>query len=221
MQIAENTVSAENQMVNSTELSFLGTENAPLRVLVLGNSITCHGPKADIGWQGDWGMAASAPEKDYVHRLYTKFKEAGQDVYMRIRQSAYWERHFGEDDCLPRFAADRYFGADLIVFRLGDNIPEENAPGFPDALRQFMTYLGAKPGKVIFSTCWTAGWLRITIADQEKRTAPLDDCPKVLMFYARTAAMPQKIRRETTVSTEQTPEATEESCSVLPRLGVR
>ena len=94
MSMHENTVSVEQQMINSTEVSFLGNPNAPVRVLILGNSITRHGPKADIGWSGDWGMAASAKEKDYVHLLYAMLKESGREVYMRIRQSAYWERHF-------------------------------------------------------------------------------------------------------------------------------
>ena len=37
------------------------------RILFIGNSVTWHGPKEDIGWTGDWGMAASSAEKDYAH----------------------------------------------------------------------------------------------------------------------------------------------------------
>ena len=38
-----------------------------IRVLVYGNSIALHGPKPDIGWTNDWGMAASARGKDFAH----------------------------------------------------------------------------------------------------------------------------------------------------------
>jgi hypothetical protein len=38
-------------------------------LVVLGNSITRHPPLASIGWSGDWGMAASAQDKDFAHRV--------------------------------------------------------------------------------------------------------------------------------------------------------
>ncbi len=153
----KNTVPAVNQMINSSEVSFLGNENAKTRILVLGNSITRHGPKKEIGWNGDWGMAASAPEKDYVHRLYAKLTENGQDVFMRIRQASYWETHFLDDDVLSRFQDDRDFGADIVVFRLGDN-SGRTATGkeqaFEKALETFISYLSPSAKKVVYTTCF-------------------------------------------------------------------
>ena len=36
----------------------------PQKILFVGNSITSHGPKADIDWRGNWGMAATSLDKD-------------------------------------------------------------------------------------------------------------------------------------------------------------
>lgn len=152
MDAKKNTVSAINQMVASSELSFLGNENAQTRILIVGNSITRHGPKADIGWDGDWGMAASAPEKDYVHRLYAKLTEDGQDVYMRIRQCAFWERNYRKEDILSNYADERDFAADIVIFRLGENILEEDLPYFKEALEKFISYICPLNGKTIFLT---------------------------------------------------------------------
>lgn len=38
-------------------------------VLCVGNSITRHGPSPSIGWDGDWGMAASSQASDYCHMV--------------------------------------------------------------------------------------------------------------------------------------------------------
>ena len=153
-----NTVSAENQMVNSSELSFLGDPKAPLRILILGNSITRHGPKEDIGWPYDWGMAASAPEKDYVHRLYAKLQESGIDAYLRIRQASCWEVNIREEGYLSHFEEDRAFGADLVIFRLGENVKPENVPYLKDATREFMNFFCAGGAKGIMTTCFN--WAR-------------------------------------------------------------
>ena len=48
-----------------------------ISILCVGNSILNHGPSADIGWSGSWGMAASSADKDYYHLLQDKVKEAG------------------------------------------------------------------------------------------------------------------------------------------------
>lgn len=38
-------------------------------VTIFGNSIVAHDPAPDIGWTGDWGMAASCRDSDFVHIL--------------------------------------------------------------------------------------------------------------------------------------------------------
>ncbi len=154
MDIRKNTVSAINQMINSSELSFLGDKNAKLRILVVGNSITRHGPNKEIGWECDWGMAASAPEKDYVHRLYAKLTESGKDVYMRIRQASYWERHYYEDDILSYYEEEHDFFADIVVFRLGENISSEPTPELKECLKKFIAYICPPGGRTIYSTCF-------------------------------------------------------------------
>ena len=154
MLIEKNTVSAKNQMVNATEdLSFLGDENAKIKILVVGNSITRHGPNKEIGWERDWGMAASEPEKDYVHLLYAMLTETGKDVFMRISQCADWEVNFRKDDSLDKYQEDREFQADIVVFRLGENVAEADRPYFKEPLKQFIEYI-CPTGKVVYTTCF-------------------------------------------------------------------
>ena len=165
--IQDNTVSSVNQMINASELSFLGNPNAKKRILIVGNSITRHGPKADIGWNFDWGMAASAPEKDYVHRLYAMLQEDGQDVYMRIRQCAHWEGNFDKEDILSRYDEEREFDADIVVFRLGENVRTQDNLAWRNAVETFSSHI-CPTGKILFVTCF---WENPFIDDEVKAVA--------------------------------------------------
>ena len=147
-----NTVPADNQMINSDVVSFLGDPKAPLKILILGNSITRHGPSESIGWFYDWGMAASAPEKDYVHRLYTMLTESGKDVYMMIRQAAHWERNFKDPACLNEYQSEKAFQADIVVFRLGENVVKENFPYLKEATKEFLAYLTPPNASVLLTS---------------------------------------------------------------------
>jgi hypothetical protein len=57
----------------------------PIRVLVLGNSITQHGPSDAVGWTGDWGMAATSIEKDFVHVLQKHLIDSFPEKTFNVR----------------------------------------------------------------------------------------------------------------------------------------
>lgn len=67
------------------------TERKGPVILFMGNSITLHDTLPAVGWNGAWGMAASAPDKDYVHRTVARLKDRGMEVDARI----------GERNCVP------------------------------------------------------------------------------------------------------------------------
>lgn len=79
--------------------SALGTaeriDGGKFRVLVYGNSIALHAPKADIGWTNCWGMAASAPGKDFAHLVVSGLEvKLGKKADFRIRNLWALERNF-------------------------------------------------------------------------------------------------------------------------------
>jgi hypothetical protein len=94
------------------------------RVLFLGNSITLHGPKADIGWTGNWGMAASSEDKDYVHLVTTALAQhTGSRPQITVGNIADFERNYATYDVDKQmkdlFAPD----PDLVVLAIGENVP--------------------------------------------------------------------------------------------------
>ena len=90
-------------------------------VLILGNSITRHGPKPSIGWYGDWGMAASSQDKDYVHLLMAKFHQVDPHITVNFRNIADYERGYQKYDLSSLDDLIR-LKPGLIILRLGENV---------------------------------------------------------------------------------------------------
>ncbi len=131
------------------------------KVLFLGNSITKHGPKADIDWSGNWGMAASAEAKDYVHLVIAGLASKGGAVpETMVKNIADFERaHVGYDIAGKlREAID--FQADLIIVAIGENVPGFKTPVEQAAFQASVTKLltavkaGRQPRLIVRSCFW-------------------------------------------------------------------
>jgi hypothetical protein len=94
------------------------------KILFLGNSITLHGPKADIGWTGNWGMAASSEDKDYVHLVTSALaRQAGATPRIMVRNIADFERNYATYDADGQLNDVLAFDPDLVVLAIGENAP--------------------------------------------------------------------------------------------------
>jgi len=109
------------------------------KILFLGNSITLHGPRADVGWAGNWGMAASAADKDYVHIVTQAVaRSTGKTPTTKVENIATFEREYATFDVQTSLRQHLDFKADVIVLAIGENV----APLATDEMKtQFRTSL--------------------------------------------------------------------------------
>ena len=132
------------------------------KVLIYGNSIALHGPKPDIGWTNNWGMAASAPEKDFAHLVAAGLEaKRGGRADLRIRNLAALERNFTTNIAtVAQIAADAKWSPDYVVIAIGENAPNLTASS-AEAYRKFLADIGRqfaslpkKPKIVMRSPVW-------------------------------------------------------------------
>ena len=133
------------------------------KVLFLGNSITKHGPSAKIGWTGNWGMAASAEEKDYAHLILAAFrKETGRESQAMIANIAAFEREHATYDLDAGLKKELAFGADLVILAIGENVPnlatDEAKATFAACLAKLLEKIRANgnPAIVVRSCFWAS-----------------------------------------------------------------
>lgn len=119
----ENIVPAFNQ--NKGNLFLYENNKAKIKILFVGNSITKHAPKADIGWYNDCGMAASSVDKDYVHLVVKNIMQYDPNVSYGIAQVAQYERTFFEKQAKDEYSAAAEYDADIVVMFFGANVARE------------------------------------------------------------------------------------------------
>ncbi|MBC8872617.1 MAG: glycoside hydrolase family 127 protein [Planctomycetes bacterium] len=132
------------------------------RILFLGNSITLHGPNPGIGWTGNWGMAASSQDKDYVHLVTGALaRHCGATPEIMVRNIADFERNYATYDVDLQLKDCFAFEPDLVVLAIGENV---SALDSEDAKSQFKagvmnilrcTLAGRRPLVVVRSCFWT------------------------------------------------------------------
>ncbi len=143
-QMDKNTVRAEGQLKDSKLVRFDHPEGKGKKIMFVGNSITLHGLRPEIGWFGEWGMAASEKEKDYVHLVKAKVKEKDPNAAFCICQVSNWEdRYQNGENTFPLFENARDFGADIIVIRLIENCPKNlfEEETFKTEIKKLLSFL--------------------------------------------------------------------------------
>jgi len=135
-------------------LSFAISAEPPRKILFLGNSITKHGPKAEIDWTGNWGMAASEEGKDYVHLVVAALaKSSGNAPEVLVKNIADFERAFAGYDFAAKQKEAIDFHADLIILAIGENVPalksDAEKKDFEGAVTRLLTALKGDRAPVI------------------------------------------------------------------------
>lgn len=114
----------------------------PSRLLVLGNSVTHHGPLKAVSWDHNWGMAASAPENDFAHLLRDHLaKAAGGHPELRVKNLAGFERNLAAFNLEQELKEEFAFKPTVIVVALGRNAKEPTSDADKDAYFKAYTRL--------------------------------------------------------------------------------
>jgi len=119
-------------------------------VVILGNSITFT-PSNPFGeWKGNWGMAASAIDSDYVHRLAVRLKTLDPTCQVTARNIAEFEEGYVNYDFDANLKDLRDGKPDLLILRIGEDIDVAsfNANVFKQRYQALINYFAANNGRL-------------------------------------------------------------------------
>ncbi len=111
-------------------------------ILILGNSITYAPATPSIGWNGGWGMAATIPEKDYVHLLTTKFMQANSKAIVQAKNIAAFEVNYNTYDFDAELKLYRNQKPDLLIVRIAENVDSSfDSVAFAKCYQNLLAYM--------------------------------------------------------------------------------
>jgi len=148
--------------MNETSYAAQAKAEGGLKVLFIGNSITLHGPLASIGWTNNWGMCASAPEKDFVHIVTRELERRfARKADLTVRNLAEFECNYRTWD-FKKAEELAKTDPDVLVVALGENVPwlkeEADKLAYRDAFKKllgvFLDDKRTKPLAVVRGSFW-------------------------------------------------------------------
>ena len=126
LEFLKNGVDAENQVAFPYYFDGADKDKADFRVMFIGNSITIHEPKKEIGWNKKCGMAASDIDHDYVHIVYRHILEKHPKTSILVFNGGNWEKDYTNEAKLNSIlSAAKEFKPDIVIVRIGENFNRE------------------------------------------------------------------------------------------------
>lgn len=95
------------------------------KIVAIGNSITRH--EITSYWWGDWGMAASSRDKDWVHLVLQRAKLAEPTATIEATNLAAWEQattSAARNALLPQLDSVLTSDVDCVIIRLSENVQD-------------------------------------------------------------------------------------------------
>jgi hypothetical protein len=96
----------------------------PKKLVIIGNSIVRHSPRPEVGWYGDWGMAASVADSDFVHRIINSIKRNNLNYSTTFLNIANFETRFYDYDFN---ILDTLKNTEIVIIKIGENVVEKTA----------------------------------------------------------------------------------------------
>lgn len=140
------------------------------KILFLGNSITLHAPAEPIGWKGNWGMAASAQQKDYVHLVAQSLSESIQPASsipstkittptVMVQNIAEFEGQYATYPVEEKLRTFLDFKPGIVVVAIGENVPpltsdESKKQFFTSVSKLLRTFRANEDPTIIVRSCF-------------------------------------------------------------------